>query len=151
VSEVKTLAPESATPAEAKPLPLTADLVLPASMPTLKAGEKTKIAVMINGSSAFRSALVGLRFDDKKLLVRSVLFGDVFGPALANNPATPFLNQNGKMYVTLAMPDGAVQSNTGILAFIEIEALVDGQAEMTFDKDTLNVLTADGKNFAVKF
>lgn len=151
VSEVKTLAPESATPAEAKPLPLTADLVLPASMPTLKAGEKTKIAVMINGSSAFRSALVGLRFDDKKIAVRSVLFGDVFGPALANNPATPFLNQNGKMYVTFAMPDGAAPGNTGILAFIEIEALVDGQADMTFDKDTLNVMTADGKNFVVKF
>lgn len=151
INEVKTLAPEAATPAEAKPLSLTADLVLPASMPTLKVGEKTKIAVMINGSSAFRSALIGLRFDDKKLAVRSVLFGDVFGPALANNPATPFLNQNGKMYVTLAMPDGAAQSNTGILAFIEIEALVDGQAEMTFDKDTLNVMTADGKNFVVKF
>jgi hypothetical protein len=148
---VKTLAPESATPTEAKPLPLTADLVLPASMPTLKVGEKTKIAVMINGSSAFRSALVGLRFDDKKLAVRSVAFGDVFGPALANNPVTPFLNQNGKMYVTFAMPDGAAQSSTGILAFIEIEALVDGQAEMTFDKDTLNVMTADGKNFVVKF
>lgn len=155
-TEVKTLAPVEAKPETAKsaetgPLPLTADLVLPASMPTLKAGEKTKIAVMINGSSAFRSALVGLRFDDKKLAVRSVLFGDVFGPALANNPTTPFLNQNGKMYVTLAMPDGAAPSNTGILAFIEIEALVDGQAELTFDKDTLNVLTADGKNFVVKF
>ena len=88
---------------------------------------------------------------DKKLAVRSVLFGDVFGPALANNPATPFLNQNGKTYVTFAMPDGAAPSNTGILAFIEIEALVDGPAEMAFDKDTLNVMTADGKNFVVKF
>ena len=152
VSEVKTLAPTSeAKPVETSPLPLTADLVLPASLPTLKAGEKTKIAVMINGSSPFRSALVGLRFDDKKLAIRSVAFGDVFGPALANSPATPFVNQNGKMYVTFSMPDGAAQSSTGILAFIEIEALVDGQAEVAFDKDTLNVMSADGKNFVVKF
>lgn len=152
VSEVKTLAPTSeAKRVETSPLPLTADLVLPASMPTLKVGEKTKVAVMINGSSAFRSALVGLRFDDKKLAIRSVAFGDVFGSTLANSPATPFVNQNGKMYVTLSMPDGAVQSSTGILAFIEIEALVDGQTEMAFDKDTLNVMSADGKNFVVKF
>jgi Type II secretory pathway, component PulD len=151
-NEVKTLAPTTEVkPDETKPLPLTADLVLPASMPTLKAGEKTKIAVMINGSSPFTSAVVGLRFDDKKLAVRSVALGDVFGQALVNNPALPFLNQNGKMYVNLVMPDGGAASTTGILAFVEIEALVDGQTEISFDKDVLNVLTVDRKNFAVKF
>ena len=53
--------------------------------------------------------------------VRSVSFGEIFGTALSRAAATPFLNQNGRMFVTLAHPDGAVESRSGILAFVEIE------------------------------
>jgi general secretion pathway protein D len=145
------LPPPVSTEAGPEPAALVAELQLPASLPTLKAGEKTKIAVMINSSASFRSALMGLRFDDKKLAIRSVAYGDVFGPALANNPGSPFLNKDGKMYITLAMPDGVAMTNTGILAFVEVEALTDGQIELSFEKDALNVISADSKNFAVKF
>jgi hypothetical protein len=95
--------------------------------------------------------MLGLKFDAAKLSVTGVAFGDVYGPALANNPTTPFLNQNGKMYVSLPMPQGSVLSNTGILAFIEIEALVDGQTAIEFERDALNFLNAEGKNLKVKF
>ncbi len=128
-----------------------AEVVLPASMPTLKKGEKTKITVMVNSSAAFKSAMLGLKFDAAKLSVTSVAFGDVYGPALANSPTPPFLNQNGKMFVSLPMPQGSVFSKTGILAFIEIEALVDGQAVIEFERDALNFLNAEGKNFKIKF
>ncbi len=128
-----------------------AEVLLPANMPTLKKGDKAKIAIMVNSSAAFRSAMLGLKFDAAKLSVTSVAFGDVYGPALANNPTTPFLNQNGKMYVSLPMPQGSVLSNTGILAFIEIEALTDGQTAIEFERDALNFLNAEGKNLKVKF
>ncbi|MDQ3129589.1 MAG: hypothetical protein M3Q99_02360 [Acidobacteriota bacterium] len=117
----------------------------------MKAGEKTKIAVMIKSATAFRSAVLGLRFDDKKLAVRSVSFGDVYGGSLANTSATPFINQNGKMYVSLSSPKDLAENSSGILAYIEIEALTGGTHELAFVKDMLTVLTADGKNFAVKF
>jgi general secretion pathway protein D len=117
----------------------------------MKAGEKTKIAVMIKSADAFRSAVLGLRFDDKKVAVRSVSFGDVFGGTLANTSATPFINQNGKMFVSLSSPKDSAKNSSGILAYVEVEALTDGKHELAFDKDILNVLTADGKNFAVKF
>ncbi len=130
---------------------LVADLQLPAVMPELKAGEKAKIAIMVNSSAEFRSALLGLKFDAEKLAIRSVAFGDVFGPALANNPVAPFLNQNGKMFVSLAMPSGTAQNMTGILAFIEIEALVDGKAQIDLEKDALNLLNSEGKNIAIRF
>ena len=95
-------------------------------------------------------AVLGLTFDDKKLAVRTVSFGDVFGPQTANKQATPFLNQNGKMFVSLAMPEG-IFGTTGALAYIEIEALTDGKPEITLAKDVLNFLDSEGKNFAVKF
>jgi hypothetical protein len=115
----------------------------------MKAGEKVKIPVLIEGSSAFRSGVIGLKFDDKRIAVRTVSFGDVFG-TLADTTATPFINQNGKMYVSLTAKDDAAKLS-GTLAVIEIEALADGKPEIGFDKDVLNFLTADGKNFLVKF
>jgi len=117
----------------------------------MKTGEKTKIAVMIKSATAFRSAVLGLRFDDKKLAVRSVSFGDVYGGSLANTSATPFINQNGKMFVSLSSPKDLTENSSGILAYIEVEALTAGKHELAFDKDLLTVLTADGKNFVVKF
>jgi hypothetical protein len=117
----------------------------------MKAGEKVKVPVLVNSSTSFRSALVGLKFDPQKLAVRSVTFGDVFGSKLAGSAVTPFVNENGKMYVTLALPEGAAPLQTGILAYVEIEALADGIPSMELDKDVVNFLTVDGKNFAMRF
>jgi hypothetical protein len=54
------------------------------------------------------------------------------------------------MYVTLTAPDGKDMSVTGTLAFIEVEALTAGRPDIKFDRDVLNFLTSDSKNFAVK-
>jgi len=39
----------------------------------------------------------------------------------------------------------------GILAFVEVEALVDGKPQIDLVRDALNFIAADGRNFAVKF
>jgi hypothetical protein len=106
---------------------------------------------MVKSATAFRSAVLGLRFDNTKLAVRSVSFGDAFGTDLANTPSTPFLNQNGKMNVSLSSPKDSAQNTSGVLAFIEVEALSAGTHEIKFDRDVMNILTADGRNFTVKF
>ena len=126
-------------------------LRLGAEMPEMKAGEKLKIPVVIDGSGKFRSAVMGLKFDDKKVAIRSVVYGDVFGTAIVNTSATPFLNQNGKMYISLTAKDATDANLTGILAYIEIEALSPGRPAITFERDVLNFMTVDGKSFAVKF
>jgi hypothetical protein len=127
------------------------ELTLGSGPAEMKAGEKIRIPVMVKSSGPFRSAVLGLRFDDKKLAVRSVMFGDVFGMGTANTAATPFLNQNGKMYISLSMPDKAVSITDGVLAFVEIEALADGKPDIVLEKDVLNFIAADGRNFVVKF
>jgi hypothetical protein len=141
----------------------TSDVVTPSAQPSataetliqqvpqLKKGQKFKLPVTVNSSTAFRSAVLGVRFDDKLVAVRSVSFGDVFGAALANKQAAPYMNQDGKMFVSLTMPDGTAALTTGVLAYIEIEALSDGTPAITLDKDVLNFLSPEGKNFALKF
>jgi hypothetical protein len=117
----------------------------------MKAGEKTRIPVMVKSSGPFRSAVLGLKFDEKKMAVRSVTFGDVFGMGIANTAATPFLNQSGKMFVSLSAADQTLAATDGVLAFVEIEALADGRPEISLERDVLNFLTADGRNLPVKF
>ncbi len=121
------------------------------NLPQMKAGEKTKIAVMIESATAFRSAVLGMKFDDKKLAIRAVSYGEVFGNAMAQTAAKPFLNQNGKMFVSLSSAQETSRNSSGILAYIEVEALADGQPEITLDREVLNFLTADGKNFSIKY
>jgi hypothetical protein len=70
---------------------------------------------------------------------------------LAQTKAAPFMNQNGKTFVSLSSAKDISENSSGILAYIEVEALADGKHEITFDKDVMNLLTADGKNFKVQF
>jgi general secretion pathway protein D len=118
-------------------------------LPEMKAGEKVKVAVKVKGSTDFRSAVLGLNFDEKKAAIRSVTLGDVFG-SNANSPIVPFFNQGGKMFLSLSGKGESVVSPNGTLAFIEIEALADGKPVITFEKDMVNFMTSEGRNFAVK-
>ncbi|HEX2640257.1 MAG TPA: cohesin domain-containing protein, partial [Pyrinomonadaceae bacterium] len=124
---------------------------LPSELPTLKPGERTKIAVTASNSAAFRSAVLGLRYDSSKFAVRSIEYGDIFGAGAANKAAMPFLNENGKTNVSFSLPEGTVAAGNGILAYVEIEAISEGRPQITFDKDVMNFLTAEGRNFAVSF
>jgi len=161
-AKTNTLMPTDAQPAEPvvdtaakKPAAQTSNAAIPQGVgigfagiiPELKAGEKARIPVLLYGTTSMSSAVVGLKFDDKKVAIRSVSYGDLFG-LTANTDATPFLNQNGKMYVSLASP--APMSATGVLAYIEIEALTKGRPQLSFDLDVLNLLTADGKTVPLK-
>jgi general secretion pathway protein D len=128
-----------------------ADFQILPTLSEMKKGERTKFAVMIKSATEFRSAVLGLKFNPAKVAVRGVSFGDVFGASLVQTTVTPFLNQNGKMFVSLSSAKEVAEISSGILAYVEIEALADGKPEIFFDADALNMLTADGKNFAVKF
>jgi hypothetical protein len=153
--------PKTAAPAQTMQAPLleakavetaapSADIRFGTALAEMKTGDKIRIPVIVQGSQSFRSAVIGVKFDDKKLAVRTVSFGDVFGTASVDTVTTPFLNQNGKMFVSLAAKDGVDVNAGGTLAFIEIEALTNGRPEIVFDRDVLNLLTAGGKNFVVK-
>ena len=143
--------PAVTTPVSTNSTTPNVELSFASEIPTMKAGEKVRIPVMVKSSGAFRSAVLGLKFDEKKLAVRSVLFGDVFGMGIANTAATPFLNAGGKMFVSLTAGDQAVATTQGVLAFVEVEALADGKPELALEREVLNFLAADGKNFSVKF
>lgn len=128
-----------------------ARLSMPGELPSIKAGERMLIPVSVESAEAFRSAVLGFKFDQSKLAVRSVAFGDVFGPALSGSAVQPFLNQNGKVFVSLAMPAGADEGRSGVLAMVEIEVLEDGVPAIEFEPDVLNIMGLGGKTVVIRF
>ena len=147
-TSVRTVEPVESEPVSAPAGP-SARVYLADALSEMKAGDRIMVPVMVDAAGVFRSAVLGIKFDEKQLAVRSVSFGEIFGTALSRAAATPFLNQNGRMFVTLAHPDGAVESRSGILAFVEIEALADGTPVIEFEREVLNVQAADGSSFRV--
>ena len=140
------------TVAEVKTAPVAkAKLEMIAEAPEMKAGETYTLAVMVRSSTKFRSGVIGLVFDDSKVKVKSVKYGDVFGRELAKKEEDPFLNQGGKMFVSLSSEKDVGTNSSGIFAFIEIEALADGKPVIDFDPEIMNLLTADGFNFELDF
>ncbi|MBA2380058.1 MAG: hypothetical protein H0V76_10850 [Blastocatellia bacterium] len=129
----------------------TAQVALPGQLPELKAGQRLKIPVRIEASAAFRSAVLGIKFDPRRVAVRDVTYGDVFGSRSAGNIVLPFLNQNGKMFVSLSPEGAGLFGTSGVLAYIEIEALSIGTPEITLEREVLNFLGADGRNFSLNF
>lgn len=131
--------------------PPVAELQLLPGVREMKAGEKTRIAVIVNSKDSFRSAVLGLRFDDSKLRVKGVGLGNVFGDNSVYEKAKPFFNEDGKMYVSLSSAKEVSQNSSGVLAYVEIEALVEGKHEINFDREIMNFLTSSGVNFDLKY
>ena len=129
----------------------TAEVRFLPGLSEMKAGEKMTIAVMVKSATPLRSAVLGLKFDSKKLAVRNVTFGDVFGSDLAGKAVAPYLNQNGKMYVRLSSMKATTANVSDVLAYVEVEALTDGTHEIGFDGDSLMIVSAEGKDFSIKF
>lgn len=139
-------------PAEVKTASASsAELSLPSFFKEMKRGDKVTIPVMVKSSSMFRSATLGLKFDPEKIAVRTVTFGDVFGETNAAKTANPYLNKDGKMFVSLSLENGAAPGIFGILAYVEIEALSDCKPLIEIEKEAISFLSAEGKTFAAKF
>jgi general secretion pathway protein D len=135
----------------AKPNMQNAELQIFPDMRAMKAGEKMQVSIIVNSNASMTSAILALHFDSKKLAVRNIIYGDMFGTNLANKQAKPFINSNGKMYVTLSGEKEISVGGSDVLAFIEIESLVDGTPEIKFNTELTNILSENGGNFLVKY
>jgi general secretion pathway protein D len=127
-----------------------AELMMISQLPQMKTGDKARVAVIIKTSTPFRSAILGLAFNPSKLAIRSIQLGDIFGSQIAKTEIAPFFNLNGKTFVALSPNKDVMISESGVLAYIEIEALSEGIPEIAFAPEIMNILTNDGRTFELK-
>jgi general secretion pathway protein D len=136
----------SGTPADTTP---QADFKFGAELPEMTKGSKMIVPVLINSAAPFRLAILALKYDDQKLAVRSITYGDIFGAEQAATSAIPYFNKGGKTFVSFN-PASTV-SRSGIFAYVEIEALADGRPQLGFDGEAMNLLSPGNINFALNF
>ncbi len=120
-----------------------------AEMTEMTKGQKMVIPVLVKSVSPFRQTILALKYDDQKLAVRSVSYGDIFGADQSKSSAIPYLNKGGKTFVSLNAI--AAVTGSGVLAYIEIEALADGKPQISFDGEAMNMLAPGGAGFALNF
>ena len=125
------------------------ELRLGAEFGEMKAGDKGKIPVIMQGGGLFRTATMGLKFDPAKVAVRSVTHGEVFA-GQANSEAKPFVNEKGSLFVTFTAADEKGLIPNGTLAYLEVEALVPGRPMLEFDRNMFIFQSAQGVNLPLK-
>ena len=117
----------------------------------MKVGEKAKISVLISSEAEFQSAIVAIGFDPKKIAIRRVSYGDVFGKTFADKQANPYFNSNGKLYVTLSADEMTKVIDSDVLAYFEIEALAAGKPEISFVQNVFGLINENGQSFVLNF
>jgi general secretion pathway protein D len=118
----------------------------------LKVGERAKIQVLIKSDASFNSAVLALGFDPKKLAVRKVSYGEVFGKGLTEKEVKPYFNANGKMYANLSTETLTKIEGNDVLAYVEIEALAEGKPEISFIPNMFGLINNEsGQSFAITF
>jgi len=142
---------ESDVPAGAESAPTVTNLSFGGAPLVMTKGERAVIAVRVESRDQIGSAVLGLKFDSKMLAVKKISYGEAFGKEMEGIEAMPFINQNGKTYVSMVSREGIQAGVSGTIAFIEVEALMDGVPQLFFDSEMTGFLSLDGKNLPVKF
>lgn len=117
----------------------------------MRKGEKKIIPIQIKALSPFRLAVLSMGFDSNQLAVRQVFYGDIFGTDMAKTPTAPSVNSNGMLVMSLLAASGNLPTGSGVLTYIEVEALQDTSTEMRFDANSVNVVGVSGENFNLRF
>jgi general secretion pathway protein D len=127
-------------------------LFMPSDIKSLKTGQRATVSVLIKSDASFNSAVLALKFDSKKLAVKKVSFGDVFGKSLTEKEVTPFFNSNGNLYATLTSESIVKIDGDDVLAYVEIEALIDGTPDISFIPNMFTMTDIEsGRSFALSF
>jgi general secretion pathway protein D len=134
------------TPKESSP---QAEFRFGAEIPEITKGTKMIVPVLVKSETPFRLAILALKYDEQKLAVRGVTYGEIFGAEQSKTSIIPYLNKGGRTFVSLNSASSV--SESGVLAYIEIEALADGKPQISFDGEAMNILSPGGANFALNF
>ncbi|MGH9970151.1 MAG: secretin N-terminal domain-containing protein [Pyrinomonadaceae bacterium] len=109
----------------------------------LKVGETRRLAIELKSGLPLGTALLALRFDPKVIKVLAVSAGPLL-PAEKMPSLTQTIYPSGVCMITLSTLNGAQPFNgSGILVFVDVQAIAAGEAAVTFDKGTTHLVAAD--------
>ena len=111
----------------------------------LKVGERRRFAIELTSDVQLSLAVLALRFDPKVVTVLGISAGPLFQAA-----RPPILTQSidpgGVCLISVSALNGAAHiKGSGVLIFIEVEAIAAGDAAFALDRQTMHLVASDAR------
>jgi general secretion pathway protein D len=128
-----------------------AQLRLASSAEPLRIGEKRRIAVEFKSDVPLGLAILTLRFDPRVISVRGVSAGSMFEGAQETWPGiNQTIDANGVCMISISALGGvAPLKGSGVLLFLDVEAVGVGDSGIVFDKGKTNLMAIDARDIVL--
>jgi general secretion pathway protein D len=125
-----------------------AQLKLTGSEAAFKVGEKRRIAVEFKSDVPLGLAVLTLRFDPRVIKVNGVSAGSMFTGGKETLPGiSQSIDANGVCMISVSALGGIAQlKGTGVMLFLDIEAVGAGDGAILFDKQKTNLMATDARD-----
>ena len=111
---------------------------------SVRVGQRRRLKLLLKTDAQLGLLAVSLRFDSRRLAVRSVIRGDLVGPA--DQTFTHSATADGHLLVSVSpAASGASITGFGVLFVVEVEALAGGATPFALTADDVHVIAADGR------
>jgi general secretion pathway protein D len=126
------------------------EVMLMAEKGEFKVGEKQRIALVLSSSTVLTPAIFKIKFDPKVLSVKGVSRA---GTDSTGAPGVMHsIDPAGYVMAAVTPLNGTVlKAGSNIVLYLEVEAVGAGTTAMTFDKENVHLMGANGREVAVQF
>jgi general secretion pathway protein D len=116
-----------------------------------KPGEKRRIAVELNSNVPLGLAVLTLRFDPRVVSVRGVAAGSLLVSRQGTLPGISHsIDPSGVCLISISALNGVpALKGTGIILFIDLEAVTGGNGSVLFDRQKTNLMATDARDVVV--
>jgi hypothetical protein len=126
----------------------TARLRFAAKDEVLKVGERRQFAVELHSEISLGMAVLALRFDPRVVKVRAVSGGTLLPTLPGTAPSiAQSIDPSGLCLISISTLNGkAPVKGSGVLVWIDVEAIGAGNATFSFDKNMVHVVATDARD-----
>src|SRR5215472_6148877 len=111
-----------------------------------KAGETRRVAVELSSNVPIGMAVLALQYDPQVIAIRGVSAGTMF-PTWGGPHITSSAGENGYCLVSISSQGGRAPVNgSGVLIWLEIEAVGNGSSALTIDPERSTLMATDAKD-----
>jgi general secretion pathway protein D len=113
----------------------------------MKIGEKRRFALQLDSELSLSLALMALRFDPKVMKVSGISAGSLLGTQTEAPSLTQSIDPSGVCMISISALNGkTAMKGSGILIFVDVEAIGPGVASLIFDRQLLHLVATDARD-----
>jgi general secretion pathway protein D len=130
----------------------TAQLRFAAKDEVLKIGERRHFAVELNSETSLGMAVMALRFDPRVVRVHAISAGTLLPSKQGEAPPIgQSIDPSGLCMISISTLNGkAPLKGTGVLVWLEVEAIGLGNTSFSFEKNMVHVVATDARDVALE-